>query len=382
MIDKDTLLKKLEAIRSEPIQDFVRKDEEWNDYTEYVDAEKICKNPAVSCCVFTYNQEKYIRECLDSIVSQKADFEYEVLVCEDCSTDGTLAICREFQARYPEKVCIIHANRNYYRGALNFRRGYELARGEYIAICEGDDYWCNDRKIQLQYDAAKEKNAVAVFTDNKTLKGDQLSPQGVFEAQNLYDRLARFTREDFIAERFFGKRPAEGMFATATIFIKKDVLLKIKNSDFGRKRLNMGDAQIRVGSPRFGEVVFLPIVTTVYRQSVGTSKDIFAAHPLDYMVDCALIDVAMKWDVLTTKGRKSLLRFYLASFLLQAKMPRPIKRKVRRLVLSLLFDLPVAAWPRFSVFYVASFFRYGGALVVKLVQLKKAVKALVRGRKG
>ena len=111
-MSKSELLKRLEALRGEPIQEFVRKEDEWNDYTEYVDAEKICKKPVVSCCVFTYNQEKYIRECLDSIVSQAAgcpvistdclfglreilhDGEYGIL-CENKNPVGLAdAICR------------------------------------------------------------------------------------------------------------------------------------------------------------------------------------------------------------------------------------------------------------------------------------------------
>lgn len=386
MIDKDTLLKKLEALRSEPIQDFVRKDDEWNDYTEYVDAEKICKNPAVSCCVFTYNQEKYIRECLDSIVSQKADFEYEVLVCEDCSTDGTLAICREFQARYPEKVRIIHANRNYYRGALNFRRGYELARGEYIAICEGDDYWCNDRKIQLQYDAAKEKNAVAVFTDNKTLKGDQLSPQGVFEAQNLYDRLARFTREDFIAERFGGTGYRGGMLATATFFIRKDILFKIKNSEFGRKRLGLGDIQIRTGAPRYGEVVFLPLVTVVYREGVGVCTTV---HPkgknADFSIDCALAEFYLRWEALTPKEKKMLIWSNTVRLLNSARFSSNVSKeaqvKIRGFSWSLVPYLPVTKIWKFFIVYMASYSPVGYRLIAKLARIRQELKQML-GRKS
>ena len=377
MIDKDTLLKKLEALRSEPVQEFVRKDEEWNDYTEYVDAEKICKKPVVSCCVFTYNQEKYIRECLDSIVSQKADFDYEVLVCEDCSTDGTLAICREFQTRYPEKVRIIHANRNYYRGALNFRRGYELARGEYIAICEGDDYWCNDAKIQLQYNAAREKNAVAVFTDNKTLKGGQLSPQGVFESRNLYDRIANFTREDFIAERFGDKRDNALNFVTATTFINKDVLLDIKNGCLGRKRLKLGDLQVRAGCGRLGIVAFLPIVCAVYRQGVGVSSACTRERSADFVIDGIMVNVYIKWDVLSKRERKRLLRWGVTGLLLKTNAQKDEKSKVRTCVVSLLQDLPGSFLPKFTLLYILNFFCCGIVLWQRFSQVKSKLKFVI-----
>ena len=374
MIDKDTLLEKLEALRGEPIQEFVRKEEEWNDYTEYVDATRICKKPLVSCCVFTYNQEKYIRECLDSIVAQKADFEYEVLVCEDCSTDGTLAICREFQTRYPEKVRIIHANHNYYRGALNFRRGYELARGEYIAICEGDDYWCNDKKIQLEYNAAKEKNAVAVFTDNKTLKGDQLSPKGVFEGQNLYDRIAHFTREDFIAERFGCERDNALNFATATTFIQKNILLKIKDSSFGRKRIRLGDLQIRAGVARFGMVEFLPIVSAVYRTGVGVSSAFSSGTSIGFVVDSLMCHIAMKWDIMTMQEQVRLLRWGVTGLLLHTNAIPEVRKQIRKLSLSLLPDLPIAFFPRLFVLYILNYIPNGCVFWRRLSQMKTWVR--------
>ena len=374
MIDKDTLLKKLEALRSEPVQEFVRKESEWNDYTEYVDAEKICKKPVVSCCVFTYNQEKYIRECLDSIVSQKADFDYEVLVCEDCSTDGTLAICREFQTRYPEKVRIIHANRNYYRGALNFRRGYELARGEYIAICEGDDYWCNDAKIQLQYNAAREKNAVAVFTDHKRLLGGRLEKDGCFKSQNLYTRINSFTKDDYIAERFDINRFDGRFFATATILVKKEVLVKIKNSDFGRRMFGLGDLQIRSGAPRYGNIVFLPMVTAVYRLGVGVSTVPPKAQSIDFVVDCALVNVSLKWDVMTDCMRALMMQCYVTGLLLRTHATKSVKKQVRKLSLSLLRNLPLTFLPRFVVLYILNYFPDGYVVWRWLYQIRKSIR--------
>lgn len=269
MIDKDTLLKKLEALRSEPVQEFVRKDEEWNDYTEYVDAEKICKKPVVSCCVFTYNQEKYIRECLDSIVSQKADFDYEVLICEDCSTDGTLAICREFQTRYPEKVRIIHANRNYYRGTLNFRRGYELARGEYIAICEGDDYWCNDAKIQLQIDRFIADPQVAICYTNFKHRIGSVCSQPLMSASFLENCSTRYTQNDFRHEDF---PDFHSFFATASIMLRRKDRLRISDSEIGRKRLSVGDQVMRMFMAEEGRVSICPEVCTVYRVGTGVLK--------------------------------------------------------------------------------------------------------------
>jgi glycosyltransferase involved in cell wall biosynthesis len=97
------------------------------------------KTPKVSVCVVTYNQEKYIRQCLQSIVDQETDFDFEVIVSDDCSTDGTRAIVQELADRYPGVVKPIFHEKN--MGAYkNFVFVHEQAIGEYIAHIDGDDY--------------------------------------------------------------------------------------------------------------------------------------------------------------------------------------------------------------------------------------------------
>ena len=108
------------------------------------------KKPKVSVCVVTYNQEKYIRQCLQSIVDQETDFDFEVIVSDDCSMDGTCAIVQEFVEKYPGMVKPIFHDRN--MGAYkNFVFIHEQANGEYIAHMDGDDY-ALPGKLQIQAD--------------------------------------------------------------------------------------------------------------------------------------------------------------------------------------------------------------------------------------
>lgn len=96
--------------------------------------------PKVSVCVATYKQEAYIRECLQSIVSQETKFAFEVLVGDDCSPDNTRSVIEEFVRRYPEKVRAVFQTANV--GATNnYQCVQNLASGEYICACDGDDYW-------------------------------------------------------------------------------------------------------------------------------------------------------------------------------------------------------------------------------------------------
>lgn len=104
----------------------------------------------LSVFAVTYNQERYIRQCLESVVAQKVNFDYEVVIGDDCSTDGTGAICDEFAAKYPQ-IQVYHHPKN-----LGLLKNWEFVmnkcKGEYIALIEGDDYWIDENKLQRQVD--------------------------------------------------------------------------------------------------------------------------------------------------------------------------------------------------------------------------------------
>ena len=108
------------------------------------------KVPKVSVCVITYNQEKYIRQCLQSIVEQVTDFDFEVIVGEDFSTDGTRAIVEEFAEKYPKIIRTIFQEYNT-GGSKNYLDAHLAATGEFIAHVDGDDYVLPG-KLQAQND--------------------------------------------------------------------------------------------------------------------------------------------------------------------------------------------------------------------------------------
>ncbi|WP_051207652.1 glycosyltransferase family 2 protein [Butyrivibrio sp. AE3006] len=108
-------------------------------------------NLKVSVIVATYNQEKYIRHTLESIVTQKTDFAFEALVGDDCSTDGTAEIIKEFATKYPEIIVPYIRDKNLGMYG-NIPELMTHAKGEYISIIEGDDYWIDENKLQKQVD--------------------------------------------------------------------------------------------------------------------------------------------------------------------------------------------------------------------------------------
>ena len=116
-------------------------------------------NIKVSIICNTYNHGKYIKDALDGFIMQKTDFEYEILIHDDASTDNTAKIIREYEKKYPNLVKPVYQNENQYSQGINIINVFQAPRvnGKYVALCEGDDYWTDPLKLQKQYDAM-EKN--------------------------------------------------------------------------------------------------------------------------------------------------------------------------------------------------------------------------------
>lgn len=109
-----------------------------------MDKEILC-----SVCVISYNQERFIQQTLDSILSQKTDFCFELLISDDASTDSTQKIIKEYKLQYPNIIRNISRSKNV-GSQINFYSTMEEAKGKYIALCEGDDYWIDSNKLQKQ----------------------------------------------------------------------------------------------------------------------------------------------------------------------------------------------------------------------------------------
>ncbi len=106
------------------------------------------KSYRVTVLVMTYNHERYIRQALDSVLMQETSFDYEVLISEDCSTDGTREIVEDYGSRHPQ-IRLILSDRNLHCNEV-VARGLRSAQGEYVALLDGDDYWISSAKLQAQ----------------------------------------------------------------------------------------------------------------------------------------------------------------------------------------------------------------------------------------
>lgn len=112
----------------------------------------------VSISCITYNHAPYIRQCLDGFLMQKTNFNFEVLIHDDASIDGTTEIIKEYETRYPDIIKPMYEEENQWvkgrRGSKVFN--FPRAKGKYIAMCEGDDYWIDPLKLQKQVDFLEE----------------------------------------------------------------------------------------------------------------------------------------------------------------------------------------------------------------------------------
>ncbi len=153
----------------------------------------------VSICCITYNQEKYIRDAIESFLSQKTNFKYEIIIRDDASTDNTAKIVKEYEEKYPD---IIHG---IYEKVNGFKRGvkrainvtFEIAKGKYIAICEGDDYWTDENKLQIQYDYM-EKHPDCSFCFHNAVIYDEEVKKNTVNFIPRYKKQLKYLKKDNI----------------------------------------------------------------------------------------------------------------------------------------------------------------------------------------
>lgn len=132
--------------------------------------------PKVSVIMVAYNQEQYIDEAIRGVILQKVSFPIELIIGDDCSTDSTAERCRRWQEKYPEIIRILPREKNVGL-QRNYIDAFNHCRGQYIAICEGDDYWCDRSKLrrQVEYMDANEgctvcfHRVVNYFVDTHTM---------------------------------------------------------------------------------------------------------------------------------------------------------------------------------------------------------------------
>ena len=119
--------------------------------------------PLVAVFMVTYNHEKYLDKAIQSVINQRADFKFQLFIGEDKSTDSSITICRKYEEEFPEIVHVISSDTNIgiYRNAGRVFEACIASGAKYIALLEGDDYWCSPDKLQRQVTILESDSAIA-----------------------------------------------------------------------------------------------------------------------------------------------------------------------------------------------------------------------------
>lgn len=170
----------------------------------------------VSICCITYNQENYIKDAIESFLAQKTNFEYEIIIHDDASTDNTPNIIKEYYEKYPNIIVPILQKENQYSKRPNSVLDivFEKAKGKYISLCEGDDGFCDDTKLQQQYD---------IFESNKTLSLISHNTKIIDEDANFIENNIPYSKNN-ITEKDFLNNYNSSMHTSSMMFKKKDVM--------------------------------------------------------------------------------------------------------------------------------------------------------------
>jgi len=214
--------------------------------------------PVVSICSLTYNHEKFIRECLDGFLMQETTFPVEILIHDDASTDSTANIIREYEAQYPRIIKPIYQRENQYSRGASPGVTFLLprAKGNYIALCEGDDYWTDSLKLQKQVDFLDENpDYVICYHDAKIID----------EAGNVVadSKLPEECKKDFSSEELM-----KGEWALTLSIVFRNVVTEYPEEIY--KVLNV-DTFLTVILGKYGKGKYLAeIEPAVYRKQPGS----------------------------------------------------------------------------------------------------------------
>lgn len=219
----------------------------------------------VSINCITYNQVNYIRQCLEGFLIQKTNFDYEVLIHDDASTDGTDDIIREYAQKYPTIIKPIFEKENQYSKGIPISAtfNYPRVKGKYIAVCEGDDYWTDPYKLQKQVDFLNNHPDYAMCFHDCYIRNET---QNEFYHEEIQDR-------DYSVKELFSK----WIVPTASMLLKKECVLEI-SPDI---RIINGDIRVVLSCFAHGKVRGMKDKMSAYRvQENGATIKRVKENPL------------------------------------------------------------------------------------------------------
>ncbi|MFM6948333.1 MAG: glycosyltransferase family 2 protein [Aquirufa sp.] len=230
------------------------------------------QHPKVSICVITYRHEKYFEKCIESILAQKVNFDYEIIIGEDHSPDQTAIIVQKYAKLFPEKIKAYIRPENI--GAkFNFLHCFFDCKGEYIVHIEADDYFTDENKLQTQVDyldsnqqvSACFHNAQIVYEDNTNRKSEYINSS---DQKNLTE-----TKDFFIQKETW-------FMATASVMMRKKYVKTLPEWFLNCKS---GDIPLYVILTENGPIAYINKVMSVYRKNLNGLSYTDHTHSINFI---------------------------------------------------------------------------------------------------
>ncbi len=207
--------------------------------------------------MLTYNQEAYIAQAIEGVIQQVTNFPYQLVIGEDCSTDATRKICETYASKHPDKIKVLPALAKNIGLIQNYLRTIKSCDGDYIAICDGDDYWTDTQKLQKQVDYVRNNPECKIVYTNHT----RLYADGRTQTDATFFKSPKSTFEDLIQNNFI---------PSVTVLFKNDQnskslpdwILKYPYGDWPTYLWTLRDG---------GTIGYINEDTATYRMDIGTS---------------------------------------------------------------------------------------------------------------
>lgn len=225
--------------------------------------------PIVSVHMLTYNHESCIAEAIEGVINQKANFLFELVIGEDCSTDNTRKIVLDYQRRFPHIIKVIKSDDNV--GMLsNSLRTTKACTGKYLAYCEGDDYWHNPNKLQIQVDFLEKNANYGMVHSNANLFNTS--------SGKLTESYLKLSLDLDDANAYFEILTNTRRVVTATVCVRRNLLVEIlqNNPECTNEQFLMGDLQVWLELSHVSRVKYFTEALATYNfleESATQSKD-------------------------------------------------------------------------------------------------------------
>ncbi len=219
-------------------------------------------SPLVSVHLAVYNHEKYLEECMESVLMQETDFPFEILIHDDASTDRSAEIIHAYEAAYPHVIRTIYQPENTYskHDGSGMRQMNRTLRGKYSACLEGDDCWTDPKKLQRQTDVM-ERDPELSFCVHRT---EIMMEDGSLTGQFL--PLEAFPEGRISLQQFLDKAVSSNLFHTSSYFLRTEDLVRFtEDPPAFSKGVNFEDLPLILNGYTRGEVYFLPETMSHYR---------------------------------------------------------------------------------------------------------------------